>query len=301
MIGYLRHCSNILPAEFTEEISNYEVLCQVLEKLKELNKKVEIISHEYKDYTDSQVSILKKIIEDVEKRVFKEIDDLNNFLVDKINNDISYLNTELRKYVDNKYDEIINNVKELNELLKTDIYYQLSRLKNYTDKQDAITLMWCIEEINDMWLWLENHAKNITVVSPITNKVENIQKVLNDMWSLVNRGGITCGEYDALGLTCFEYDSKKLSCFKYDTNARKYLIKDRRFLVYNPETGYAINYKRVIAWLTSLHMTDTLTCGEYDNLSLTCEEYDNLEISCYNYDWNSSIMVGKEIIKDVIQ
>lgn len=299
MIGWMLPCSNVLPAEFTQEISEYEILCKLIKEVEELNKKIQLFRDEAKGYTDSQVKLLNQTIHILESNIMNEIDKVNNDLVDLIGLRINELEQDMLErddriyhYVDNKFVGIIEQVQALNDILKAQLYTEMVNLKSYVDEGNLFITHWIGEELNEMWQWLEVHAKTLVVISPITNRLESIQKVIDDMWSLINRGALTCAEYDSLGLTCAEYDEKHLSCYQYDTQGRKYLCKDRRFILFNPETGYEVNYKKVIYWLSSLHRENCLTCGEYDNLKKTCGEYDALDISCYNYDWNSANMIA---------
>lgn len=287
MLGYFHGCGHILPADFTQELSEYEILCKLLEETKSLKDRIEVVLNTALSYTDTKYNEAVKLINNLEDMLTKEIDSLEGRLMEQIEDAEQNAILQSKQYTDEQVQKARLYLKSLIEIVKNTITQQMIDLEYKVQQLDEAQRLWVLSEINKMWIKIEGLGKTLIIKDPMTGQLNNIQDVINQLWGLTNRGGITCGEYDALGLTCGEYDDKNITCYQYDTQARKRLMKDYRFIVYQPESGLQVNYKQVISWLTGLHQNDCLTCGEYDDKDLTCEQYDQLSISCNTYDWDS--------------
>lgn len=294
MIGWMVPCANILPADFTEDVSTYEILCQLVKQIAEVDAKITNQLQEANAYTDSKIKEVNDMISSMNQTLTSQMESLQ----ESVEAELAKQDSELRDYIDTQVqitNEYINKqIDTVEALLKNNINTLYAYINSQTMRLEALIRelnetqqLYIIGEIAKIYQWLENNAKMIPIMSPIYHKLEPIQKVIDDMYNLVNIGGITCGEYDKLALTCGQYDSKNLTCYQYDTMARKYLVPDIRFIMYFPETGLKRNYKDVIYWLSELHRTDGLTAQEYDALELTANEYDGKDLSAYQYDWSA--------------
>lgn len=59
-------------------------------------------------------------------------------------------------------------------------------------------------------------VERTTVFSPFTGKLDEIKKVVMQMYGFLSYGALTAKEYDDLDLTAQEYDDKELTAYEYD-------------------------------------------------------------------------------------
>lgn len=55
--------------------------------------------------------------------------------------------------------------------------------------------------------------------------VENVSKVIMDVYETLRQNAITCSEFDALLLSATEYDSKQISAYNFDVNGKVFLLE----------------------------------------------------------------------------
>lgn len=64
---------------------------------------------------------------------------------------------------------------------------------------------------------------DIDVYNPTTGLVENINKVLNDIYDSVRYDAITCNEFEALDLTATQFDAVEITAYNFDNNGKSIL------------------------------------------------------------------------------
>ena len=63
---------------------------------------------------------------------------------------------------------------------------------------------------------------NSSVTSPGT--VEPLQIVINNLYQLTNKDGITAGEFDTLEKTASEFDAYQMTAYEFDSSAKAILV-----------------------------------------------------------------------------
>lgn len=243
----------VLPTVYGNALSYYEEIQCLCNKINEVIDIVNNIGDDFTDkaykYTDQQIEILKQLIYN---KYDAEISDINN--------DLLQLHVSLGELV-----VIINDLES-----KLDSKFDLltKYLINYIDEHIAtITTLY--------------------VISPITGELENINKVLEDMFYIQQyTNALTANEYDSMQLTASQYDSRLITALRYLLWG-KWIFHDELFnTMFSPFTGLRQNVKTIIQQLADLHRTGALTAIAYDNLRLTADAYDALLLTAYNYDFN---------------
>lgn len=283
MLSWLYPNGSILPADFTQELSQYEILSKVLVEIKNLDEKIDSVAKTGQAYTDNKFNLAMQSVTQLGKN-------LTDYINQTSESDRAYTDGMLKiakQYTDGEILSVKQWFTAQNNILSNMLMQEMDNLETKINQLNYEQRLWVMEQINEMWLKINELGKGVIINDPLTQNPVSLQTWADKMWNIISKYAITCGEYDSLGLTCSEYDNKEITCWEYDAKAKKYLTKDRRFWVYNPMTGMQEYYKETLSWLESLHRTNALTCEEYDNKNLTCEEYDDEDVTCYQYDWNS--------------
>lgn len=149
---------------------------------------------------------------------------------------------ELLYAMNNKLTEAINNlniiIDEYSEIETNfeNVYNELNNLKIYIDEKIGETEQRLSNElnhnlnlaVNGLRATIENNYSEldtkidnavigqVEVYNPTNGQVENIDKVINDVYNANRLYAITCEGYDNLELTASEYDSYNLTAYDFD-------------------------------------------------------------------------------------
>lgn len=193
-----------------DALTDYGLLCKVVEKLNEIvensNKQNEEITNLYnsfielKDYVDEYLTGFDEIKEDVET-LKSDVSTLS----EKVN-----INIEEIARLDNKIDLSIENLKlDLEEKINNNF----NILKTYVDYQDGIL----DEKINNIQIGL------INVYNPTTGLYQPLQIVINNLYEITNKDGLTAEEFDALNLTASGFDAYQITAYEFDSQGKTIL------------------------------------------------------------------------------
>lgn len=105
------------------------------------------------------------------------------------------------------YNSLIN---ELRELINSNFVI----LKNYIDSN--------VEN-------LENEIENlqigqIQVYNPTTGVLAPLQEVINDLYGVSNKDGLTATEFDGLDLTATAFDTYQITAYEFDSQGKEILV-----------------------------------------------------------------------------
>lgn len=167
------------------------------------------------NYLNSQISGIPEFEEEVTKQLeeFKEILDSYVGSLDDIERDIENINTTILTInasingLNNKIDENIDEVKEL-------ININFDTLKNYVDYNDNI-LNQKIENIQ---------IGEIQIYDPTTGVLSPLQDVINNLYGISNKDGLTASEFDGLDLTATGFDSYQITAYEFDSQGKVILV-----------------------------------------------------------------------------
>ena len=87
-------------------------------------------------------------------------------------------------------------------------------LKDYVDYQDNILN----EKIDNIQIGL------IQIYDPTTGTIEPLQMVINNLYQLTNKDGLTATEFDALDLTATEFDAYQITAYEFDSAGKTILV-----------------------------------------------------------------------------
>lgn len=187
-----------IPLAFDESLSYLEMLgaiCNELnETIEQVNANTDWINNYSGDLTDIQnrLTIAEQNINTLTTNVNKNTQDIID-----LRNDTAILVSALR----NELIEIING--------------NYNSLKNYVDIQDA-----------DLQYQIDNINIGATIIyDPTTGLADTVQNVINNLYQLTNKDGITAGEFDLLELTVTQFESYDMTAYEFDSQSKTILTQ----------------------------------------------------------------------------
>jgi hypothetical protein len=64
----------------------------------------------------------------------------------------------------------------------------------------------------------------IEIYDPTTGTIKPLQDVINDLYSLTNKDGLTASEFDALELTATSFDAYQITAYQFDSEGKTILV-----------------------------------------------------------------------------
>lgn len=175
-----------LPLAFDESLSYLEQVCYILKKLNEVI---------------DQVNINTETLENIDINFAKIYEDLGKMQVD-----INEFKIQIESEIETRFNQI---------------YQQVISLMNDYQASFNLRLDTAVNELNDRIDRIE--LGDIYAYNPTTGRVENINKVLTDIYDSVRYDAISCNEFDALELTATEFDAVEITAYNFDNNGKSIL------------------------------------------------------------------------------
>lgn len=202
-----RFCKTIgnLPSSYVDSLSYQEqlnYLCHyIVDKIEPALKEQTEAIIEIKEYVDEYLVDVDTLKEQV-AQLLEDVNTLNSQVETNTNN-ISILN--------NKIDTEITDLKLYLENMINDNF---NTLKLYVDNQDSIL----DEKINNIQIGA------ISVYNPTTGTLDPLQTVINDLYEMSNKDGLTASEFDGLELTASEFDAYEITAKEFDSEGKIILV-----------------------------------------------------------------------------
>lgn len=194
-----------------DALTDYELLCKLGEYVNKVSYNQKIIDENNKEIVQS-INELKEYVD----KYLVGFDDLKN-LVDKLVIDFN----NLTQYVEqNKLDiynlnqKINTDINNLRVELDNKINENYNILKEYIDFQDSI-LNGKIENIE---------IGSIEVYNPTNGQLEPLQVVINNLYEISNKNGLTASEFDGLELTATKFDAYQITAYEFDADGKTILV-----------------------------------------------------------------------------
>lgn len=179
-----------ISTNYHDNLTFVEYILGVLKKMNEVIEQVNSNTSFIENYDgritelETEITVLRKEIEDFEAKVETDFEELEESLIATINSRLVEIRTELLG------------------LLAT---YR-AESKAYTDTKIAQ-----VEQEIDQIL-----IGQITLRDPTTGLISPLQTVVDNLYDTTREEALTASEYDALDLTATAYDGYNLSAFDYD-------------------------------------------------------------------------------------
>lgn len=177
-------------------LDNYHALCKLYEYIKNVAGDVSTIA--------SQYSTLVSGFEELKAYVDEYLESLD---------DVKAEITAINNTIDNLTLQVNSNTNRINQAIQL-INENFTILKNYVDDQVAV--------LNDK---IDNiQIGQIDIYDPTTGIVSPLQIVINNLYGLSNKDGLTATEFDALDLTATAFDSYQITAYEFDSQGKTILV-----------------------------------------------------------------------------
>lgn len=191
-------CLNNFP--FMEDdikaLDNYHIMCKLYEYIKNIAGDVAQLTTEYTTLLEG-FDELKDYVDEY----LESLDDVKQAIV-VINENLDTLTSQVNANT-NRIDYVIQLINE-----------NFTILKNYIDSQVAV--------LNDK---IDNiQIGQIEIYDPTTGIISPLQTVINNLYGLSNKDGLTATEFDALNLTATEFDAYQITAYDFDSQGKIILV-----------------------------------------------------------------------------
>lgn len=205
-----RFCSTIgeLPTSYLMSMTYLEQvtwICNYIDKeiIPKINEGMEITN----ELINKVEQVQEELIE-IKEYVDKYLKD-----VEEIKEQIIVINEAIETLTNNL--ELTNNrIEEVHDELIGVINQDYNILKNYIDTEITI--------VNDR---IDNiEIGEIEVYNPTNGLFQPLQEVINDLYQITNKDGLTASEFDALELTATEFDAYNITAYEFDSEGKIILV-----------------------------------------------------------------------------
>lgn len=172
----------------------YELLCKVVEQLNKTITEVNKISDIVNNIDINFDAINAKI-------------DIINSEITQLKTDMSNLSTTINNQVDAKLQAQYNQVVQLMSDYQTIFNSNLQALDEKFENEISRI------ELGD-----------VKAYNPTNGKIENISKVIQDVYDVSRVNALTASEFDALNLTVEAFQAYNITCLNFDINGKTILV-----------------------------------------------------------------------------
>lgn len=183
-----------LPTSYKESLSYPEQLQELRHKINELITNYNSILSLITDISENYEEILEKL-----DNIEVQIQEINDFF--------PTFRTQILQSVDNKNNSLYLQVTNLLNDYQTIFNNSLQNLRN--DLETEISRI----ELGD-----------VKAYNPTNGEVENVSKVIMDVYNMFRDNAISCAEFDALELTATTYDEMEITAYNFDVNSKSILL-----------------------------------------------------------------------------
>ena len=182
-----------IPLAYDESLSYLEMLMKMCKELNETIEQVNANTDWINNYSGDLTEIQRKIAT-LEENV--------TILTQNVNQNTQDIQT-LRN-------DTVNMINALKEELIALINGNFNSLKSYVDEKDS-NLQYQIDNIN---------IAATIIYDPTTGLQSPVQTVINNLYQLTNKDGLTASEFDGLDLTATAFDTYQITAYEFDSQGK---------------------------------------------------------------------------------
>ena len=184
-----------IEADF-DALTNYELICKITEYINKVAEQQNSLNQMYIELYNG----------------YKELYDyVNQYLVD-----IDEVKQAIAR-IDASLDELAADVLQNSQdiiLINSRIDSVITELRAYVDSK----VLMLEEEIQNIQIG------DINVYDPTTGEILPLQIVINNLYGLTNKDGLTATEFDALDLTATAFDAYLITAYEFDSSGKTILV-----------------------------------------------------------------------------
>ena len=233
-----RYIQKVLPTSYDDSLTYLEELGQLQYKINECIDVIDSVSDEWdkmkQDFQNlsTQVAELQSIVDGLEEElkeyVDAHMDETKDELIEMISTFETEINGKMQTLTDNVNAEIDTFESSVNNQLvdiRNTVQAMSSSLTHYIDNKVEI-----LEIKHDADIAALNERIDTLVLeypdilNPTNGLYEDINKVIEDVYSLARTEAITCTEFDNLVITCNSYDDMEITANNFDVKGKTILM-----------------------------------------------------------------------------
>lgn len=181
-------------------LDNYHIMCKLYEYIKNIAGDVAKLTEEYTELMNG-FDELKAYVD--------------QYLVDV--EDLKIAIREINRQLDLVASQTVRNtarIEQVNDTLTSLINNNFNILKSYVDNQ--------VEILNNK---IDNiQIGQIEIYDPTTGIISPLQTVINNLYNVSNKDGLTASEFDALDLTASGFDAYQITAYEFDSQGKIILV-----------------------------------------------------------------------------
>lgn len=184
-----------IEADF-DALTNYELICKITEYINKVAEQQNSLNQIYIELYNG----------------YKELYDyVNQYLVDidEVKQAIARIDASL----DELAADVLKNSQDI-ILINSRIDSVITELRAYVDSK----VLMLEEEIQNIQIG------DINVYDPTTGEILPLQIVINNLYGLTNKDGLTATEFDALDLTATAFDAYEITAYEFDSSGKTILV-----------------------------------------------------------------------------
>lgn len=280
--GLRMFCQKIIPLVYGEEISYYETLCKVRDKLNEVIETVNtiydviwndvnaLLEEWGQEYDDKMVALENRVdgkIDAFTREMEAQLAENLRIVTELFNATRDYVDEEVRK----QQDWVLGQIANLNVQVQTN----LTALKKYVDVQDDRIYIYVDSEIAKLKAMIPE-LQNVQVNNPITGeKKQNLQKCLDYLTWVFRYYAYRALWLDREWFTAKQIDDFDLTAWQFDVYGMKMMHVDRRWHMRSPYTGEVQKNRDVIYQNHRFENVWAVMSDMYDMMKITADTFDN--------------------------
>lgn len=232
------------------------------------------------DWLLSKVKDLSEKVTDDYNKIYKAISDGDSKTLDSANSQSkNYTDKEIAKLKNELNQQIMNDIKELNETIRY-IY-------NYIDAGDTENRRYIDYSIIEVYNNLNNILKDkeLKVYNPCRGSMDNTANCINDLYTYLAVHGVS--GLDSEYFTVNSIEDENLSALKFDLYSKKKLINvfndTKMFSAY---TGEIQTVQNEVGLNTLNSLSLSPGAENFENTSVS--DVDNLDASSFDFDFRDN-------------
>ena len=155
----------------------------------------------------------------------------SNTDIENLVNELNEAFTELKNYVD-EYLVDVDQIKEQIALIQEQILGLNNKVESYNtnlinliNNNFNILKAYIDDQIGSVNSRIDNlEIGAISVYNPTTGILQPLQDVINDLYGITNKDGLTATEFDGLELTATGFDAYQITAYEFDSQGKVILV-----------------------------------------------------------------------------
>lgn len=233
-----RYIQKVLPTSYDDSLTYLEELGQLQYKINECIDAIDDVLEQWSTIQDdfealrTQVTELQTKVDTLEVELKAYIDTYMEETKSELTEMISTFKTEIREQMSELTEELTSEITEFENTvngqlvdIRNTVQSMASNLTHYIDNKIEILELKHDADIATLNDRIDNIVLEYPpILNPTNGLYEDINTVIEDVYSLARTEAITCTEFDNLVITCNGYDDMEITANNFDVKGKTILM-----------------------------------------------------------------------------